>query len=220
MKNLQKNKLIYFLKTLFILLVFLLLYIIICATSYSNAVSEDISNSVFRLHVIAASDSIEDQNLKYIVRDNLLEYMNNISKNANSKEEAMQIVNSHKDEFYNIAIQTIQEQGYDYDIKINIGNFNFPTKSYGDIRLPSGNYDALRVEIGEAKGQNWWCVMFPPLCFVDVSSGVVDDNSKELIKDDLSQEEYSLISEDNLAINFKFKIVEFFQNNGLFTASK
>ena len=220
MKVLQKNKIKSFFKCLFLLLVFLSLYIFMCAASYSNAVSEDISDSVFRLHVIAASDSKEDQNLKYIVRDNLLEYMNQISKDTTSKEEAMTIAVAHEENFYNIAKQTIEEQGYDYDIKINIGNFNFPTKNYGDISLPAGNYDALRVEIGPAQGQNWWCVMFPPLCFVDVSSGVVDESSKELMKENLTEEEYSIISDDSPTISFKFKIIEFLQNKELFTASK
>ena len=83
---------------------------------------------------------------------------------------------------------------YFYSIKINIGNFEFPTKDYGDISLPAGYYDALRVEIGEAKGRNWWCVMFPPLCFVDVSSGVVPDESKEFMKN-----QYGLYLMDVLA---------------------
>ncbi len=103
---------------------------------------------------------------------------------------------------------------------LKFGNFSFPTKSYGDISLPSGFYDALRIKIGNASGQNWWCVMFPPLCFVDVSSGIVPDDSKEAIKKDLSDEEFSLISnnEDNSEISFKFKLIEFFQNARIITA--
>ena len=163
------------LKMVIILTFLLFLYTSICALSYANNISYDIANSVFRLHVIANSDSEEDQNLKYIVRDNLLNYMNSICGNCTSKEEAIKLVLENKDYFEEIAIQTIQEQGYNYSVKINIDNFEFPTKNYGDISLPAGYYDALRVEIGEAKGQNWWCVMFPPLCFVDVSSGVVPD---------------------------------------------
>ena len=133
----------------YIFILFLLfLYTCICAFSYVNAVSTDISNSVFRLHVIANSDSEEDQNLKYIVRDSVLEYMNEISKDTTSKEEIITIINEHKDEFYNVAIKTIREQGYDFDVNINIGNFEFPTKNYGDISLPAGYYNALKIEIG------------------------------------------------------------------------
>ena len=203
-----------------IILIFLLaLYTFICAYSYVQATTDDLSNSVFRLHVIANSDDKEDQDLKYIVRDNLLNYMNEICVNCKSKEEAISIVENNKDKFKQIAIDTIKSKGYSYDVNINIGNFEFPTKKYGDISLPAGNYDALRVEIGEAKGQNWWCVMFPPLCFVDVSSGIVPEDSKELLKENLSEEEFTLISDNSSSeINFKFKLLEIFSNNNLLTA--
>ena len=172
----------------------LFLYITVSAFSYANAVSTNIANSVFRLHVIANSDSKEDQDLKYLVRDHLLSYMNEIAKDAKTKEEVIEIANSHAEDFRRIALEVIQEQGYSYDVLAEIGTYSFPTKTYGDISLPSGYYDALRIKIGEAKGQNWWCVMFPPLCFVDVSSGIVPEESKEIMKQNLSEEEFSLIS--------------------------
>ncbi len=207
-------------KMVIILSFLLFLYTTICAISYAQTVSSNISESVFRLHVIANSDSQEDQNLKYIVRDNLLSYMNEICANVNNKAEAIEIAKQNEAEFKQIAIQTIQEQGYSYDVNISIGNFEFPTKQYGDISLPAGYYDALRVEIGEAKGQNWWCVMFPPLCFVDISSGIVPEESKELIQNNLNEEEFALVSDHNPEIQFKFKLLEFFTNNGLITAKK
>lgn len=200
-------------KRIFIILILLFLFILISAISYVDAVSTDIANSVFRLHVIANSDSIEDQNLKYEVRDSLLEYMNSISKNCTSKEEIIELARNHTQEFYEIAKQVISKNGYDYDININIGNFDFPTKDYGDISFPAGKYDALRVEIGNASGQNWWCVMFPPLCFVDVSSGIVPDESKEVIQDSLTDEEYDIVSKQNsIDIKFKFSLIEIFQS--------
>ena len=179
-----------------LLLIFLLFsYTLVCAISYVSATSSDISDSVFRLHVIANSDSTEDQNLKYKVRDNLLKYMNTICRNCSSKQEAIEKVYEYQDEFKQIALNTIKDEGYSYNVNIEIGNFKFPTKHYGDISLPAGFYDALKVEIGEAKGQNWWCVMFPSLCFVDISSGVVPDDSKQDLQNTLSDEEYSLISD-------------------------
>ncbi len=207
-------------KYAFIIFLLLIIYVTFSAFSYASTISKDISDSVFRLHVIANSNSKEDQDLKYIVRDALINYMNDISKNAVSKEEAISIANAHKDDFYNIAINTIKENGFNYDVKISIGNFSFPTKKYGDISLPAGNYDALKVEIGNASGENWWCVMFPPLCFVDVSSGVVPESSKEEMKDNLSDEEYSIISSDDTDIKLKFKIIELLQNVNIFTAKK
>ena len=205
-----------------IILSFLLfLYTTVCAFSYAENVSTDIANSVFRLHVIANSDSKEDQDLKYKVRDSLLKYMKEICGDCKSKDEAIALVTKHQEEFKQIALQTIKDNGYSYDVNISIGNFEFPTKDYGDISLPAGYYDALRVEIGEAKGQNWWCVMFPPLCFVDVTSGVVPEESKEQLEDNLSEEEYALVSEDSdVKIQFKFKILEFFNENGFITAKK
>ena len=195
------------------LIVLFSIYVFICAFSYANAVSTNISNSVFRLHVIANSDTEEDQNLKYLVRDALIEYMNSISNKCISRKEAISIAESHQDDFYTIAHQIISDNGYNYDVNINIGNFAFPTKNYGDISLPAGYYDALRVEIGNANGQNWWCVMFPPLCFVDVSSGIVPEDSKETIKNNLPNEEYNLVTNtQNADVKFKFKLLEFFQN--------
>ena len=202
------------LKKIILVAILLLVFVLISAFSYVYAVSENISNSVFRLHVIANSDSVEDQNLKYVVRDNLIKYMNSLCKNITTKEEAMQIAQEHKQDFYNIARETIIENGYDYDVSIEIGNSYFPTKYYGDISLPAGYYDALKVKIGSASGQNWWCVMFPPLCFVDMSTGIVPNESKETIKQNLPKEEYALISDtSNDTISFKFKLIEFFNRN-------
>ncbi len=208
-------------KMVIILSFLLFIYTSICAFSYANNVLSDIENSVFRLHVLANSDSKEDQELKLLVRDNLLEYMNKLCSSCKTKSEATEIVEQNKEEFKKIAIDTIRNAGYSYDVTINIGNFEFPTKNYGDISLPAGYYDALRVEIGEAKGQNWWCVMFPPLCFVDISSGIVPDESKEVLKENMSEEEFALISDDSdNKIQFKFKLLEFFNDVGLLTAKK
>ena len=198
-----------------VFLVTLLLFTFVCmsAYSYASAVSYNISDSVFRLHVIANSNSEEDQNLKYLVRDSLLEYMNKISSDVLTKDDAIKVVEEHIDEFYYIANQAIIQNGYNYSVKIAISKCDFPTKYYGDIVLPSGIYDALRVEIGAAEGRNWWCVMFPPLCFVDVSSGTVPDESKGLLQDSFSNEEYDLITAENTTdISLKFKIVEFIEN--------
>ncbi len=207
-------------KKISILLVLLFIYVGISAISYAKTTSAEISESVFRLHVLANSDSAEDQALKYKVRDNLISYMNNICNKTTSKEEAISIASNHLDDFKKIAEQTIKENNFDYPVNVQIGNFDFPTKTYGDISLPAGTYDALRVEIGNAKGQNWWCVMFPPLCFIDVTSGVVPDESKELLKENMNEEDFALISDNNSHSNitFKFKLLEFFGNKGFTTA--
>jgi len=208
------------LKRFLIIFLLFLVYILLSVFSYSNAVSTDISNSVFRLHVIANSDSTDDQNLKYLVRDELIKYMNSICENITSKEEAIKIANENKDEFYAIAKKVINDNGFNYDVNIDIGNFSFPTKTYGDISLPTGFYDALKVEIGTASGQNWWCVMFPSLCFVDVSNGVVPEKSKENLQDNMEEENYNLISSDTFEFKLKFKLVELFENAKIIMAKK
>ena len=209
-KQFRKNNIYSFL----LLLILFTIFILFSAFSYVNAVSSEISNSVFRLHVIANSNSEEDQNLKYKVRDSLLEYMNSLCSNVSSKQEAISIAQNHVEDFKNIAKRVISDNGYEYTVSVEIGQYDFPTKEYGDITLPAGMYDALRVKIGSATGHNWWCVMFPPLCFVDVSSGVVPDSSKELLEENMSEEEYNLItdSSNNSDLSFKFKIVELFEN--------
>ena len=122
------------------------------------------------------------------------------------------IINENIPQFNEIAKQTIEENGYNYNVDIEIGNFYFPTKYYGDISLPSGYYDGLRIKIGEAKGQNWWCVMFPPLCFVDVTSGIVPEESKDTLEENLTSEEYNIVSNDSTEFKIKFKLIELFEN--------
>ena len=221
MKNLIKiikNPKLKIILTIFILF---FIYTSLCAISYSQKISNNISNSVFRIHVIANSNSLADQNLKYIVRDNLIEYMNTISKNAKTKSAAINIAQKNIDTFNKIANQTIQNNNYSYSAKVNIGTFNFPTKNYGDISLPAGTYDALRIEIGEAKGENWWCVMFPPLCFIDATTGIIPEDSKHVMEKSLTDEEYILISKNsNTQTKFKFKLIEFFNKTGFITAKK
>lgn len=207
------------LKFILILLFLITFYIFICAYNYVYAVSENLSNNIFRLHIIANSDSSEDQNLKYIVRDNLLEYMNSLCINCSSKNEIINIVQENIITFQKIAENTIKEQGFSYNVDVEVGNFEFPTKTYGDISFPAGYYDALKVKIGDSLGQNWWCVMFPPLCFINTSTGIVPTESKECLQENLSKEEYKIISDtDDSNITIKFKIIEFFKNNGIITA--
>ena len=207
---------------IFITLAFLLaIFVFTCAYTYVSAISDNLYNSIFRLHVIANSDSEEDQNLKYIVRDNLINYMNDNCKNLSSKEEVIQYAKENLDKLKQIAENTVKDNGFTYPVQVEIGNYEFPTKNYGDISFPAGFYDALRVKIGESSGKNWWCVMFPPLCFVNATTGIVPDSSKETLHENLSDENYMIVSEsDNSSVAFKFKIVELFEKAGIITAKK
>ena len=205
---------------IFILTILVFIYIALLSFNYSKAISSNLLDSVFRLHIIANSDSSADQELKLKVRDNIINYMNTLTSSSSDKKDVISMVNNHLDSFKEIALNTIKENGYNYDVNIEIGNFNFPTKTYGDISFPAGNYDALKIEIGDAIGQNWWCVLFPPLCFVNSSTGVVPDDSKNTLKENINSESYEIISEGNNSndntsdIKIKFKIIEFFNNFG------
>jgi len=216
MKKVNKSG---FIKKFACIFLLLLLYISVSAFSYAQDVSSHLADSVFRLHVLANSDSTCDQELKYKVRDAVIKYLETFS--ADSKTEVIEIATNNIKNFEGIAKQVILENGYNYDVNVEIGNFAFPTKNYGDISLPAGIYDALRIKIGKAEGKNWWCVMFPPLCFVDVSSGIVPEESKEIMEENLSHEEFGVISKDDSEITFKFKLLEFFGNiTSTFTAKK
>ena len=157
------------LKRFLLLFILLIIFIVLSAISYASSVTGNISNNLLRLHVIANSNRSEDQNLKYIIRDEIIKYVGDLTQNAKSKKEVLAIVKENTSEINQTAKNTILANNYNYDVNIEIGNFAFPTKHYDDIALPAGFYDAIKVEIGEAKGENWWCVMFPPLCFTDVT---------------------------------------------------
>ena len=195
-------------KNFFIICILFISFVLVTATSYANSIFNDLSTNVVRLHIIANSDSSEDQLLKLKIRDSIINYMKIATKNANSKEEIINFCKNNLDELKNIAIQVIKENGYEYDVNIEIGNFYFPTKDYANISLPAGNYDALRIKIGNATGKNWWCSLFPPLCFVDISSGVLEDEDSKVLKENLNSEEYSLITNTSDEMKLKFKIIE------------
>ncbi|ATO49191.1 stage II sporulation protein R [Brevibacillus laterosporus] len=124
-----------------------------------------------RLRILANSDSMEDQWLKREVRDAIIAEMNKWIKEIHSYDQARLLVADHMNEIKKIVDKTIAERGYSYPAEVYFGRVEFPTKQYGSYIYPAGDYEALRVRIGKAEGQNWWCVLFPPLCFIDLSNG-------------------------------------------------
>lgn len=195
-----------------VVIVTLILSINIGIYSYANSVSKDLENNIFRLHILANSDSIKDQQVKYEVRDSLLKYMQEISKGCKAKKEAMEKAKENKEQFEKITNDILQKNGCNYTAQIEICKDEFPKKNYGDIELPKGKYDALEVKLGNAEGHNWWCVMYPSLCFVDTKTGIVPEESKDLLRENLSEEDYALITKQNQGYEFKFKVVEIFKD--------
>ena len=181
----------------------------------AEEIQQGLANSLIRFHVIANSDSDEDQALKLKVRDTVLKKMQGYLKESNNIDLTRQILFNHIDEVKAIAEEVIKENDYSYKVKVSLGDADFPTKTYGDIVLPAGKYEALRIEIGNADGRNWWCVMFPPLCFVDVSQGVVPEKSKNELKNILTEEEYDsvLMNKNKREVKVKFKLVELIEKS-------
>ena len=181
-----------------------------------SAASEDYKDKLIRFHVIANSDSEEDQNLKLKVRDAIINYLQPKLLESESIEESELIIKKEYDELEKISKNIILENGYDYDVKVGIDYSKCPTKQYSNVVLPAGEYKALRIIIGEGKGKNWWCVMFPPLCFVDEQKSIIDKDTDDKLREVLTEEEYELISQKTSKqvdrVQIKFKIVEIIQD--------
>ncbi|MBQ8558378.1 MAG: stage II sporulation protein R [Tyzzerella sp.] len=168
-------------------------------------VQEKMADEVFRFHVLANSDSEEDQALKMLVKENVIAYMKEELPESESVEMTKNWAAFHLEEIEAVATETLQKEGCSDSVHAEVTNCYFPDKTYGDITFPQGYYDALRIEIGEAKGQNWWCVLYPNLCFVDAIHAVVPDEGKEELKEVLDEEEYEMVTATS-----KFKIRWFF----------
>ena len=212
-KNIKKR--IYILFSILIAILSVTILIISKEISKIEACTYDYKEKLIRFHVIANSDTDEDQELKLKVRDAVIDYLQPKLENSKSIEESEAII---KDEYANleeISKNIISNNGYDYDVNIGLQYSDFPAKQYSSIVLPAGKYKALKIIIGKGEGKNWWCVMFPPLCFVDDQNGVIDEKTDNKLKEILTPEEYDLIMAKNKTdvnnLKFKFKITEVFQ---------
>lgn len=173
-------------------------FIVICAIfvlsiySASEYHSHKYAENILRFHVIANSNTAQDQALKLKVRDAVGCKISELANQSKSAEETAEIVAEHSDEIIETARRCIENEGYEYAVRIEIGEFYFPTKHYSEVSLPAGDYEAVRIIIGEGLGENWWCVLFPPLCF---SNGNAVENNENTGRE----------------ITLKFKFVEIFQ---------
>lgn len=198
---------------------FVIICVLICTGAYiiksyeakaNEELINDISSKIIRFHVLANSDTEIDQDLKLKVRDGVLEYISPKIKNCKSIDESRTIINRYNKEILNICNNIIRENGHKYSVTAKISKENFPSKTYGNITLPQGEYESYRILIGSAKGHNWWCLMFPPLCFADVTKVEVNEDMVEnQMKNVLNDEEYNLINNNSKGkITIKFKILE------------
>ncbi len=170
-------------------------------TGFSGA-CKDIENRVFRLHIIANSDTAEDQELKLKVRDEITSYTEELFADCSTKEESVQAAKKNIDLIKKKAAETVKKYGYGYSVDAYVTNMSFDTRVYEDFTLPAGRYDALRIVIGEGKGHNWWCVLYPAVC---VPSAQKDISSA------LNENETEIVTDSDKYV-FKFKIVEIFES--------
>lgn len=169
---------------------------------------EELAGEVFRFHVLAESDSREDQAVKLKVRDEVIGYMESAMPENISVEETKTWAKEQLGEIEKIAEDVLQKEGFDYGAKAQVTACYFPDKTYGDVFFPKGIYDALRIELGEAKGQNWWCVLYPNLCFTDAAYSVVDEEGHQELEKVLTDDEYEMVTATS-----KFKIKSYFFGN-------
>ncbi len=191
------NKAIKIFVPLFLVFAFLFSYI----TPFIKT-SEDISEEVFRLHILANSDSAEDQQLKLKVRDEILKKGESVFASSESLEETIELCKENIGLFKETAERCLKENGSNYDVKVYVDKEYFNTREYDKITLPSGIYNALKIEIGQGKGHNWWCVMFPAICL----SSVTDDELNKY----LTEDEQKLVNSDS-KYEVRFKIVEIYE---------
>ena len=193
------------------------LFIVVCLLTickvtlgtYSHSVTNALSDEVIRFHVVANSDTTADQLMKQQVRDEVIAYMEPMLKDSNSLEETRKLIQENLEQIQATAEKVIHKWGKDYSIYVALDYADFPTKAYGDIVFPAGEYEACRIIIGEGKGENWWCVMFPPLCYIDAASGVVPYEGKEQLKKELNEDQYNLITrKKDLPYQIRFKLVD------------
>lgn len=172
-----------------------------------TSVQQGIAQEILRFHVLANSDSTEDQQLKMQVKEEVLKYLSGYLDGSENLEETRQIVQTHLQDIQEYAATVVRKKGYHYSVQAELGTSYFPVKTYGDCTFPAGEYEALRILIGEAGGHNWWCVLYPNLCFVDAVYGVVEDAEKEKLENVLTEEEYQSIlevPEENVSVKCRF----------------
>lgn len=186
---------------------------------------ESYKDEIIRFHIRANSDKEEDQGLKLKIRDEILKEMKEKFKDTASLDESREIIKENMGEMKSITESVIRREGEDYSVEVTLGQDNFPTRKYGNLVFPAGDYETLLITLGEGKGQNWWCVMFPPLCFVDITHSVAYNLEKQLdgeegeIKEEVRNEESEeneekleeVKEEEQPKLMLKWKIVDLFK---------
>lgn len=179
-------------------------------TSYSDNVQADLQSNMIRLHIIANSDEDNDQEVKLKVRDAILEDIGN-KLSSEEEETCRENIINNIDALEETANRVLAENGFDYTAHVEYGKFAFPKKSYKSMTLPAGDYYGVRVMLGNGGGHNWWCVMYPPLCFQDGQEVTLSKESEKILRETLDEDTYDIITNKSDKVVVKFKVVEFIQ---------
>lgn len=185
--------------------------IIVCVTCYSYSVQKELSDELLRLHITANGNSAVDQRVKLKIRDEIIKEAKKEFEHISDKKECKKLLIQMSGEIEKTANNILRENDLDYTAKVEIRRMYIPRKSYDGIILPEGSYDALNVKLGKAEGENWWCVVYPPLCFTEETYGKLSKEAEEYLKRTLSSESYALIKEEGLSAEYKFKTIELLQ---------
>lgn len=170
-------------------------------------VQAGIASNIIRFHVRANSDTDTDQQLKIKVKNEVVSYIQPFLENSPSIDTSREILSQHIEDIKDTALDTIHKEGFNYNVNVYFEQSYFPMKTYADVTFPPGEYEAFRIDIGEANGKNWWCVLYPPLCFVDSVYGELPESSKEELKNVLTDDEYNAITD--VQYKYKFKYLKF-----------
>ena len=175
----------------------------------SNFLQPFIADKILRFHVLANSDTVADQEMKEGVRDAVGMYLQPLLEEAKSLEETKRIVNAHMDEVIEISEETLMEAGFHYQVQAQIIETDFPEKTYGAYTFPKGRYEALQIVIGEGEGRNWWCVLYPNMCFRGSVFEVIEEEADTALREVLNPLEYAKVF-DSGNVKTGFKFLEFF----------
>lgn len=190
----------------------LILFLYIWITVLGNdPFQPSIASKILRFHVLANSDSNSDQSLKLKVRDAVGTYLQPYLEGVDGLEETKEIVNAHMKEIIVIAEKTLEENGNQSRVTARITKINFPQKTYGEYTFPKGQYEALQIVIGEGEGQNWWCVLYPNMCFKGAVYEVVEEDAKNALQEVLDPWEYKHVFEGG-KVELRFKFLEYFKH--------
>ena len=189
---------------------FIALVMTTAVVSYSDTVHGDLENNLIRLHIIADSDDADAQNVKLMVRDAVISEVGEKLKSADINESRVDIINN-LGEIERIADRTLCENGFTYTSHAEYGKFFFPRKQYDGITLPEGEYYGVRVVLGSGEGKNWWCVVYPPMCFTESSGGKLSEESDERLRTELNTDSYDIITGTGEGVEIRFGVVELVQ---------